>query len=162
MKRRITVAMPPPAQQRSRDVVLYVEDEASNRQVIHLWLNAEFEVIFAQNDVEACDLLKAHHHRISCVLMDIQLQGSQLSGIQLTKLFRGKPLDRPLPEYAQNLPTLHAPIIFLTAYGESFSDGELETAGGNRIFSKPVNFGQLNLALAQAALTKTLGRFARS
>lgn len=94
--------------------------------------------------------------------MDIQLQGSLLSGIQLTRLFRGKSIDRPLPAYAQGLPILNAPIIFLTAYGESFSDGELETAGGNRIFSKPVNFSQLNLVLAQAALTKTLGRFARS
>ena len=69
---------------------------------------------------------------------------------------------RLLPPYAQNMPVLQTPIFFLTAYGDSFSDGDLEDAGGNRIIGKPINFGFLNLALAQTTLSKLKTKFSRT
>lgn len=147
---------------RPRELILYVEDDATNRQVTHLWLSADYELLLATSDAEACALVKQHHDRISCILMDIQLQGSTLSGIELTRLFRGRLTGRRLPVYAQNVPVVKTPIFFLTAYGDSFSDQDLEEAGGNRIIGKPINFSSLNLALAQTSLTKALGKFSRA
>jgi len=43
---------------------------------------------WAQTDVQACEILAAEAPRIAAVLMDIELQGSALSGIDLTMLIR--------------------------------------------------------------------------
>jgi len=165
MKQRtatIPAGSAPAAPKQARELILYVEDDATNRQVTHLWLSADYELLLATSDVEACAQVRQHHSRISCILMDIQLQGSILNGIELTRLLRGRAVNGKLPAYAQNLPVIETPIFFLTAYGDSFSDQALEEAGGNRIMGKPINFSSLNLALAQTSLSKARGRFSRA
>ena len=82
--------------------------------------------------------------------MDIQLHGSTLDGIQLTKLLRGT-LDRDTaPSYARNVPVLKTPVLFVTAVGTRYSEEELMQAGGNVVIPKPVDFMRLKLALANA------------
>lgn len=146
---------------RRRERLLYVEDDATNRSVTELWLAPSYDLYTATNDVEACEAVIEHHAQLSCILMDIQLQGSRLNGIQLASLFRGKLSGVPIPAYARFVPRLEIPIFFLTAYGEEFSDADLEAAGGNRIIAKPVDFARLNLALTHASLAKAAGTFTR-
>lgn len=127
--------------------VVYVEDDPENWVVAELRLGARFQLIWAKTDVEACELFRAMGDEISAVLMDIELRGSALSGVELTRALRGQ-VDAKWPAYAQGLPVLRAPVFFLTAYAAKFTQDELRQAGGNRLLTKPVNFGQLSLALS--------------
>ena len=84
---------------------------------------------------------------LMAILMDIELRGSELNGIELTELFRGKRPAKSLPDYARGLPTFTNPIIFVTAHGARYSDVELMLFGADRVIAKPVNFQALTLAL---------------
>jgi CheY-like chemotaxis protein len=128
-----------------RDTILYVEDDDENWDV-------------AEGSREACDLLRERHDIIDVVLMDIELRGSELNGIELTELFRGKKLTRSLPHYADSLPLVSKPIIFVTAHGARYSDVELMLFGADKVISKPVNFNQLNLALASISVSNAARR----
>lgn len=137
---------------RDNPLVLYVEDNAENWEVTRLHLESRFRLLWAKNDTEACRLLSDHHRVISTILMDIELKGSQLDGIQLTKLVRGR-LARPqLPGYASTVPVLAAPIFFLTAHSARYTEADLTAAGGNRLITKPVNFAELSEALTKVQL----------
>lgn len=138
-----------PASEAGKRLVLYVEDEEENREVTALRLRDRFELLWATNDREACALILRYHSRLYAILMDIQLKGSQLDGIQLVRLLRGEPLSH-LPSYAQGLPTLDVPIIFVTAYGARYTEEQLLAFGGTHVVTKPVDFVNLTLALANA------------
>ena len=127
-----------------------------NWEVIRLQLQKRFRLLWAPNDVEACNLVKLHGKEIAAVLMDIQLQGSQLDGIKLTQLFRGKLDAATLPPYARDCPLLTVPILFITAYGTRYPERELVAAGANKVLVKPVDFLKVNLAMAEFNLGLTL------
>lgn len=126
---------------------LYVEDDDENWQVAQLRLEHEFDMVRAIDAHEACRLLKARGGEFMAILMDIELRGSELNGIELTELLRGKRLNRELPDYAHNLPTFTNPIIFVTAHNARYSDVELMLFGADRVIPKPVNFPALTFAL---------------
>jgi CheY-like chemotaxis protein len=132
-----------------------VEDEAENRDVTELRLRDRFELVWAATDREACSMVHKHADRLYAILMDIQLKGSQLDGIQLTKLLRGEPLSA-VPPHAQGLPTLDVPIIFVTAYGSRYTEDQLLAVGGTAVVPKPVDFVDLTLALANARAESVL------
>src|SRR5689334_19599864 len=111
--------------------VLYVEDEDDNWTVTELRLGKRYRLFRAANDREACDLIRRLGSQLTAVLMDIQLQGSKLDGVQLTQLFRGKLPGHDLPEYARGLPTQNVPIVFVTAYGSRYPEAQLMQAGGS-------------------------------
>jgi CheY-like chemotaxis protein len=145
-----------------RPALLYVEDDAQNRLVAGQRLGESYELLMAPDDREACELVKAHHDRIGCVLMDIQLQGSVLSGLDLCRLMRGLPLSMAVPAFAQGIPVLRVPIIFLTSYGSLFADKELTATGGNYLFAKPIDFDRLSTMLKQLLSQRLLlGSFSR-
>lgn len=146
---------PPSSDGGSKKLVLYVEDEAENREVTELRLRDRFELVWATNDREACSMIQKHHERLYAILMDIQLKGSQLDGIQLTKLLRGEPLSGT-PQHAQGLPVLDIPIIFVTAYGARYTEEQLLAVGGTHVVTKPVDFVDLTLALANARARSVL------
>lgn len=149
-----------PRTERPKGLLLYVEDEAENREVARLRLSADYDLLFATNDVEACRLLAERGRDLAAVLMDIQLQGSALDGIALTRLVRGK-LDRAtLPRFAQDVPVLEVPILFVTAYGKKHPRTELDEAGGDELIAKPVDFVELTLALTRLHLAATTRRLA--
>jgi CheY-like chemotaxis protein len=138
--------------------VLYVEDEEDNRQVATLRLAGKYELLLASSDREACRLLTVHGPRLVAVLMDIQLKGSLLDGMQLTRLLRGRLPVAAQPEYARGVPTLpELPVIFVTAYGSRYSSEELEQAGGNELIAKPVDFVRLMSALTRHHLSTVRG-----
>jgi CheY-like chemotaxis protein len=53
--------------------------------VTELMLHTSYRVARADTDRQAFDLLRAAPNRFKAILMDIQLMGSQLDGIQITR-----------------------------------------------------------------------------
>lgn len=140
---------------RPRELLLYVEDEPENREVAALRLRRSYDLLLAPDDVTACELLRTRGHELAAVLMDIQLKGSVLDGIQLTRLVRGTLPAAEVPPHARGMPVLaRLPIVFVTAYGARYTEAELVAAGGSKLVSKPVNFGELMLALVDLHLSR--------
>lgn len=137
-----------------RQLLLYVEDNADNREVASARLKNTYDVILAADDRAACEALVKHGAKLSLVLMDIELKGSQLSGIDLSLLMRGKLDPRRHQSYTAGVPRLDAPIIFVTAYGKSYPRADLLLAGGGEVIDKPINFVQLHTAMTRQYLGK--------
>ena len=124
-------------------LVLYVEDEDENWELAQLWLEDRYELVRAIDAESTCREVRAHGPSLRAILMDIQLSGSALDGIQLTRLLRGLLPQEGLPPYARGLPRVQVPIFFVTAYGGRYQEGELREAGGTRLLPKPVDFDSL-------------------
>jgi CheY-like chemotaxis protein len=138
-----------------RERLLYVEDNDDNWDVAKLRLSEKYELVRASNSREACELIRSQRGQFELILMDIELRGSELNGVELTKLLRGDTLDRALPSYAQNLPAFGKPILFVTAHGAKYSDHDLLSVGGTRVISKPVDFPELRAAVAELTRSNT-------
>jgi CheY-like chemotaxis protein len=123
--------------------LLYVEDEDENWAVAELRLRGRFHLVRAATDEQACQAVRDHGHSLHAVLMDIQLKGSLLDGIKLCRLFRGALDEAELPPYARGCPTITAPIIFVTAYGQRYTEAELRGLGGHMLITKPVDFNRI-------------------
>ena len=147
---------PPVAHGANLRALLYVEDNDDNWRVAQLRLASKFQLVRAATDKEACVQLRDHGLRFVAVLMDIELQGSVLNGIELTRIARGKQLERPLPDYALDIPVINTPIIFMTAYGDVYSEGALLAAGGDRVMTKPIDFKVLNMALMNLYVNRSV------
>jgi CheY-like chemotaxis protein len=141
-----------------KDTILYVEDEKDNWDVAQLRLSGSYDLIWAVNDKEACREIRTRGKGIAAILMDIQLGGSLLNGIELTQLVRGKLARDTLPDYAKDVPTLDIPILFVTAYASRYSEQELLGYGANQLITKPVSFGALSLALTTIMLSRVANR----
>jgi CheY-like chemotaxis protein len=137
--------------------VLYVEDNDDNWHVTELRLSRSYDLVRAKTDREACATL-AQPQKLYAILMDVELGGSRLNGIQLTKLIRGTLLGAELPDYAQNVPLLAVPVLFVTAYGNAYPRAHLLACGADDVLSKPINFTQLNVALANLYINRVLER----
>ena len=133
----------------AQGLVLYVEDDPDNWSVTELFLRRRFNLIWARTDEEACRLIATHGAAITLILMDIELKGSRLDGIELTRLLRGEPTVTDLPAYARDLPPCDAPIFFVSAYTSRYSERELLDVGATRLVPKPVDFSALSLALSE-------------
>jgi CheY-like chemotaxis protein len=141
--------------------LLYVEDEEDNRQVTTLRLQGKYELLLAATDREACEVFKQNGAQLAAVLMDIQLKGSLLDGMQLTRLLRGRLDAANVPDFARGVPVLpDLPVIFVTAYGSKYSREDFEQAGGNELIAKPVDFVRLMSALTRYHL-RTVREFTR-
>lgn len=136
-------------------LVLYVEDEPANWEVTELRLRKKFKLLWARTDQEACALVRQYGPGLHAILMDVQLQGSALDGLALTRLFRGKP-SGALPEFAQGLAAVACPIFFVTAYGNLHSPEEMDAAGGDAHVPKPVDFLKLTLLLARNSMKRAM------
>jgi serine/threonine protein kinase len=139
---------------RKRELVLYVEDEPENRDVAELRLKRSYELLLASTDEEACAILRERGADLAAILMDIQLKGSQLDGIELVRLVRGTLADNKKPAFAKSVPVLDVPILFVTAYGSRYAEPELLAAGAQKLVTKPVNFAELTLALVDLHLKR--------
>lgn len=139
------------------ELLLYVEDDDDNWEVAELRLGKAYELIRACNDEQACQLLRDRRADISVILMDIELRGSQLNGVELTELLRGNTLPHKpiLPSYAQNLPVMSKPVIYVTANGARYTSAQLMLSGADKVIEKPVNFMQLQMALAELLMDST-------
>ncbi|MCC6334348.1 MAG: response regulator [Myxococcales bacterium] len=137
-------------------VVLYVEDEASNWEVTELRLRNRFKLVWAKSAEEACAAVRQFGGKFHAVLMDLQLKGSPLDGLQLTRLCRGKAAGFEVPAFAKELPPVDCPIFFVTAFGALHSPEKMDEAGGDAYVPKPVDFVKLSNLLATTAAKKVL------
>ena len=135
-----------------KPLVLYVEDNSENQRVASYVLGKKYDVELVANAKDACAFIHKSAEKISIILMDIELQDSDLNGIQIAQLLRGKLPLPEMPEYAKTLVVTGIPIIFVTAYGNKYAPSILLEAGGNRIISKPVDFVALQMAMTQIRL----------
>jgi CheY-like chemotaxis protein len=141
--------------ERKRSLVLYVEDEPENREVAELRLRRSYDLLLAATDEIACTMLRERGPELSAILMDIQLKGSILDGIELVKLVRGTLPEGKKPPWAKNVPVLpDLPIFFVTAYGARYAEAELLAVGAQKLVTKPVNFSELTLALVDVHLRR--------
>ena len=98
---------------RDRPRILYVEDNSTNWEITSLELRRDYilewardcRAVFQKLDGEAFDL----------ILMDIELAGSDLDGIGITRCLRGQEVENA-PEYVRGFKAIETPILFLTAY----------------------------------------------
>jgi len=154
MKKIGSAKLAPEARDAAKPMLLYVEDEEENWHITEMRLRDRYHLVRAADDQEACRLAREVGPKLYAVLMDIQLKGSKLDGIQLCRLFKGKlPADqqRDLPPYAVGIPELAAPLFFVTAYGARYQEDELKAAGATWLITKPVDFVRLTLALANVS-----------
>lgn len=135
-----------------RPLVLYVEDEDQNWEVTELRLSTRYTLLRAKSSTEALEQLRKATG-LYAILMDIQLHGSELDGIQLTRYLRGLLPEAQWPNGAPP-PKVTVPIIFVTAYGSRYSPEELQAAGGDLVVTKPVDFLKLTLALANVSASR--------
>ena len=135
--------------------ILYVEDVDENFDVVQLRLGRAYSLTRAATDKEACAALK-QPDGFYAVLMDIELAGSRLNGIQLTRLIRGKLPAAERPDYAAAVPVSEVPVLIVSAYGTTYRTAELLAAGADDVLAKPVDFTRLSLALTAFHL-KRLG-----
>ena len=133
--------------------LLYVEDNDDNWEVVKLRMNRTYELTRAATDREACAIF-AQMDKFYAVLMDIELSGSRLNGIQLIQLLRGTLPQEERPAYAQSLPVSSLPVLFVTAYGTAYSMQQLMAAGADGVLLKPVDFTRLSLALTNCHLNR--------
>ncbi|MBN1653140.1 MAG: response regulator [Deltaproteobacteria bacterium] len=131
-------------------LILYVEDDEDNRQVASMRLERQFQLVFASTDREACEAFIHRGREFDLILMDIELRGSRLNGIDLTRLVRGTLDKGKIPFYGASVPKLDTPIIFVTAYGQLYRS-ELLEAGGNDIIEKPISFAELQSSIARVS-----------
>ena len=129
-----------------RGPILYVEDESDNYSVVELRLGSRYRFLWAQSDAEAISLLEQHGGELLAILMDIQLQGSTLDGIELTKAIRDIHPRATSPLGA--VPVIErVPIIFVTGCIGKYSADELKSSGGNAVVGKPIDFRELGMVL---------------
>lgn len=137
-----------------RDPLLYVEDNDDNWRVTYFRLGESYDLVRARDAREACRVLKTSGPQLAAVLMDIELRGSDLNGIELTQLIRGRLPPFATPDFAMGIASLSTPVIFVTAHGAKYSEEYLLAIGGNKVISKPVDFAALSLALTQLHLSR--------
>ncbi len=152
------MSIEPVAGTEERPLIVYVEDDYDTFKLTELRLRAKYRVLWAKNDREACALFCAHDGNLLAILMDLDLAGSQLDGLGLIKLLRGK-LARA-PDYAQLVPKSSVPILVLTASSSGYAELEVRAQGASHYLGKPIDFTRLNLALAQVNIARVMGRLA--
>ena len=135
-----------------RELLLYVEDDDDNWDIAEFRLAESYEMVRASTAEQACEILRARGPEIDIILMDIELRGSDLNGVELTELMRGNQRSRPLPAYARGLPTISKPVVYVTAHGKRYTNVALMLSGADRVITKPVDFDELRAALAALAL----------
>jgi two-component system response regulator HydG len=148
-------AAEPQAQAAPATSVLYVEDEDTNWEVTEFYLRDRYLLTRARNATECFAALAKG--RFDLVLMDIQLSGSDLNGIDVTRILKGKYAGR-VPAYAEGVTTPNLPIIFVTAYTARYNKESLIDAGGADLITKPVNFTALSLAVTRLLMQATQRR----
>ncbi len=125
-----------------RSRILYVEDDDPTWQLTERYLRDKYEIVRARTSQEALSLLS--RQRYDLILLDIELARSDMDGIALCRLLRGKASPRvvntALPAGAADVP-----IVFVTAYAARYPKEELLQAGANDVVTKPVDYTRLLL-----------------
>ena len=129
-----------------KPLILYVEDDDTNADLAQAALSEKYRVIRARTSKEAFRFLSEHNFDL--ILMDIELSGSNLNGIEITQVLKKIP-NAPQAIFAKPIELGGTPIIFVTAYSARYTKKELMSAGGDDLVTKPVDFTRLSLAMSR-------------
>jgi len=130
--------------------ILYVEDEDANWEVTALQLRGKYLLTRASTSTEALSLLA--RERFDLILLDIQLSGSELDGIQICRALRSR---QPHHGAAPAVP-LDTPIVFVTAYSARYDKQTLLDAGADDVVTKPVDYTRL-LLVSSRLIVRAVG-----
>ncbi|MEO0812934.1 MAG: response regulator, partial [Myxococcota bacterium] len=120
-----------------RKKLLYVEDDDSVWEVTEFALRKDYQLERAKNATEAFHSLRTKSYDL--ILMDIELQGSQLNGIEICQVLKGQ-LKVDEPAFRAPVDISETPVVFVTAYATRYSREELIKAGGDDRITKPIDF----------------------
>lgn len=123
--------------------LLIVEDNDLNLQIAQGCLGPHYDLHIARNAKEACALLQHPPCAFHAILMDIELQGSTLDGVELTRHIRGLMPCGEATSHDHAIPASTLPILYLTAHSPRYTDEALALSGGNRCVTKPIDFIRL-------------------
>ncbi len=138
-----------------RALMLYVDVDAQSVDRASEQLRNAYRLLPASHDREACALLQEHSRDLVAVCLDIDLPGSVLDGILLTRILRNAVPTAALPPFARDLPQLDVPIVLVTADPDSYSEAEVRRYGGDCLLAKPVDIGRVTLAITEWHLRRT-------
>lgn len=143
---RSWTAPPVSSEEGERALILYVDVDDQSFDTSGPSLASSYRLLRARNDREACERIREYAQDIVAILIDIDLPGSILDGVLLTRILRRVVPEEALPKYARALPQLNVPIVFLT-HKKSVSPAELRQYGGDRVLQKPADLGEVTLAI---------------
>lgn len=129
--------------------ILYVEDEDANWHVTELHLRGKYDLKRASNSTEALALIEREHFDL--ILLDIQLSGSTMDGIQICRAIRAGIREGA----ARREAITKTPIVFVTAYSARYDKPSLVDAGGDDVVTKPVDYTRL-LLVSSRLLVRSL------
>ena len=115
------VGMPDLHAEGRKRLVLIVEDEFVNRELLRMYLENEYELIFAETGAEAVESIRAHLDTLSLVLLDLILP--DMNGLEILRGVR------------KDIDLSRIPVIVLTSDKES--EVESLNIGANDFISKP-------------------------
>lgn len=148
---------PPSTEADGRALVLYVDVDDASYAASSERLRRAYKLVRARQDREACALIRESHRELVAVLLDVDMPGSVLDGILLTRILRGRVPAQAVPPFARNLPELSVPIVLVTKRSESYSEEEMVRYGGDRLMQKPVEIHELTLTLVEWHLQRASG-----
>ncbi len=140
---------PPATEVDGRALVLYVDVDDQSWQVAGDNLRRAYRLLRADHDREACELIRTYGADLVAVLLDIDLPGSVLDGILLTRILRQRVPDKALPPFARSLPALDVPILLVSQRAEQYAETELRRYGGDRLLAKPVDIARVTMAITE-------------
>ncbi len=146
---------PPKVEADGRALVLYVDVDDATFEASNERLRRAYKLLRAKQDREACELIRAHHRELVAVAMDVDMPGSVLDGILLTRVLRGRVPSQAMPPFARNLPALDVPIVLVTERAGSYSEQEMVRYGGDRLMRKPVEIHKLTLTITEWHLARS-------
>jgi two-component system cell cycle response regulator DivK len=106
----------------SAKTILYIEDNAMNRQIVRDLLKRTSYQLIEAHDGEA-GVAAALEKRPDLILMDVQLP--KISGLEATRRLRAEPV------------TAQTPIIAITSFALSGDDKKAIEAGATAYLAKP-------------------------
>ncbi len=142
-------SLPPTTEADGRAPILYVDvDDRTFLETAHR-LRQAYELLRAQRDRDACDLIRERHRELVAVVLDVDMPGSVLDGILLTRILRGRVPPQAVPPFARHLPELDIPIVLSTSRAESYADVDMRRYGGDRLIQKPIEIHKLTLTITE-------------
>jgi hypothetical protein len=135
-------------------LALYVEGDELLFGHAERRLGRALRLLHAKTDREACTILKERHKELSVIFCDVDLAGSVLDGILLSRVLRGKVPSAALPPFARGLPLTSLPIVLISDHPHRHSEKELRRYGVSAMMKRPPHLVPLGLSLALHALQK--------
>ena len=125
---------------KKRKVVLIVEDEKDVQEFLNELLNEKYNVLIANNGVEAIEIIKKEVPDV--IISDVMMP--EMDGIELCERIRG------------NIDTCHIPLIMLTAKNSILHRIEGLESGANAYIPKPFHPDHLQVRVQKLLEEKEL------